>query len=107
MTFQATCSVSPTDKITAYVPVIETADGKPLFAVVVESTWGNKQEKGSVVLTREDAMRLHAELEIYLKISHEAAPSSYSAGLCPDEGCPHHGKPHVCLTRVQTEKFVK
>jgi hypothetical protein len=30
------------------------------------------------------------------KVVH-AVVSHFRAGLCEDEGCPHHGRPHVCL----------
>jgi len=29
----------------------------------------------------------------------EAMPKSKAEQLCEDEGCPHHGTPHVCITK--------
>lgn len=56
------CSVSPTDQLTAYITDVE----RPAvldFALVMTNAQG---QKISVVLSKEDAMRLHAQLDTYI-----------------------------------------
>lgn len=72
MAFQANCQVSKTDLITAYITENEVP-GEKRLAVVVESTWGKQQEKGSVILTKEDAVLFRELLNEF--INDEPAPT--------------------------------
>lgn len=82
MAFQANCQVSKTDLITAYITDQEVATGKRL-AVVVESTWGNKQEKASVILTKEDAVRFRELLNEFIDgPAHTAEEVEAASRVC-------------------------
>jgi hypothetical protein len=48
-----------------------------------------------------DAARLVAAFDVLHARAHDAAQAERpSEELCDDEGCPHHGTAHVCITRV-------
>lgn len=56
------CSVTPTDQLTAYITDVERP-AVLLFALVMTNAL---EDKISVLLTKEDAMRLHAQLDAYI-----------------------------------------
>lgn len=61
-----TCSVNPNDQLVAYITDVEHP---PLdeFALVLTNA---QQQKISVVLTKDDAYRLHRQLDLFLNLDN-------------------------------------
>lgn len=52
----------------------------------------------AALAAEEVAQQLHSQEQLREAYAH----NPYGESLCEDEGCPHHGMPHVCLTSVET-----
>lgn len=76
MAFQAKCVVSPADTVTMYISDNEVK-GEKRLAVVCESQWGNRPEKASTILTKEDAIRMRELLNEF--IGDEPVPNPVPA----------------------------
>lgn len=61
-----TCSVNKNDQLTAYVTDLEHPP-KDEFALVMTNA---NEEKISVVLSRDDAYRLHRQLDLFLNLDN-------------------------------------